>query len=88
MKILILACSSGDIMSFKDFLVYLWWPFCLMELSCMGNFGRGVMKKHFCENTLNLGQWCTRRCCLKKKFTDNRKARIDTGQRLITKGHH
>ena len=57
---------------FKDIShLELWRPSCSTERNHLGNFGRGHYEEHFCDFTLNLGQWCRRRCRLKKRFTDN-----------------
>ena len=41
------------------------------------HFGRGIMGEHSCEIILNLGQWFSSRCCLKKKVKDARQMKDD-----------
>ena len=57
-------------MSFKDFSIFSWLPFCSAEWNRFDNFGRGPYEEHLCQIILNLGLWFMRRC-LKKRFMDD-----------------
>ena len=50
----------------------LWQPLRSLERDYLCNFGRGRYGKPSCEVILNLDQWFKKRCCLKKKITDER----------------
>ena len=43
-------------------------PFCSAEQNHFSNFGKGVLREHFCEIILKSGPWPRRRCCLKIFF--------------------
>ena len=50
----------------KTFFYYkLWWPLSSAEQNHFSNFGKGSLKKHFCESILKSGHWSRRRRHLK-----------------------
>ena len=55
-----------------------------IEWNHLCNFGRGHHGEHSCKVISNLDKWIRRRCCLKKKLTDNRHLRRITIAHLET----
>ena len=77
---LIRTSGSGDV--FKKIYLELRRPSCSAKQNYLCNFGRGHYGEHSCEIILNLDKWFRRKCCLKKKFTDNH----NTSPRVLVSG--